>query len=320
MERTPKKSLETPKDTSTITAGVSSSSPKSVTFKIRPHHSSAVTPMNRDEKTQKESVGQHDVVKVRVEFASKNVLNGGQANEIWIHGAGETIIGFQQGVEARDDAEKRPTLWLSWDFGVGWLLVFLVALYWKRRPEEFGIGSEHGDMSRLEEVLRLLRTQAIVMPLSSTAPVIQVESKPNMPKDMSTRATAEVKRVHFDEAVEGLRHSSPLNQSAGPDWSLVESRDQFGPWSTGGSSSPPIGSHGGARGPLLDPDHHHPPLLPRVEGDLRWLARGSLPLWLAALRKKWERRGGGNHPSSPPLLGRDCDEEDLLVALSLVFS
>ncbi|KAK9155079.1 hypothetical protein Sjap_002559 [Stephania japonica] len=45
-----------------------------------------------------------------------------------------------------------------------------------------------------------------------------------------------------DEAVEGLGHSNPLNQSVRPDWSLVESKGQFGPCSTGLRWHPPWSS------------------------------------------------------------------------------
>ncbi|KAK9130607.1 hypothetical protein Sjap_011094 [Stephania japonica] len=103
-----------------------------------------------------------------------------------------------------------------------------------------------------------------------------------------------------DEAVKGLEHFSPLNHSAGPNWSLVESRGQFGPW--GKFIFPHRQSWRGAQAPLLDPDHHHPPSLSRDGGDLRRLARRSPPLWPAAVEEKVGTEGCEIYPSFGPML------------------
>ncbi|KAK9103930.1 hypothetical protein Sjap_021184 [Stephania japonica] len=53
---------------------------------------------------------------------------------------------------------------------------------------------------------------------------------------------------------------------------------------------------------LLDPDHHHPPSLPRDGGDLRRLAKRSPPLWPAAVEEKVETEGCEIYHSFGPVL------------------
>ncbi|KAK9091046.1 hypothetical protein Sjap_024223 [Stephania japonica] len=126
-----------------------------------------------------------------------------------------------------------------------------------------------------------------------------------------------------DEAVEGLEHFSPLNHSAGPNGPWLSPGAGLAPgqlvkgsvdpgqpvqgqstldrstWLRGGggsSSSPHRQPWRGAQAPLLDPDHHYPPSLPRDGGDLRRLARRSPPLWPAALEEKVKAEGWREPP------------------------
>ncbi|KAK9097238.1 hypothetical protein Sjap_022735 [Stephania japonica] len=134
-----------------------------------------------------------------------------------------------------------------------------------------------------------------------------------------------------DEAVEGLEHFSPLNHSAGPNWSLVESRGRLAPgqpvkgsvtlvvsrvnrplttnWLGGEFIFPHRQPWRGAQAPLLDPDTTTLRRFHTTEGISGGWPGGRRLSGRPPWRKKWERRGARSTPllvlCSPPRLSPD---------------
>ncbi|KAK9138309.1 hypothetical protein Sjap_008903 [Stephania japonica] len=136
----------------------------------------------------------------------------------------------------------------------------------------------------------------------------------------------------LDEAVEGLEHFSPLNHSAGPNWSLVESRGRLAPGQLVKGRLTTVNrsrvnrplTDQLVRGKFIFPHRHRggehklPSSTPTTTTLRRFHATkgisggwpggrrlSSRPPW----RKKWERRGARSTPllvlCSPPRLSPD---------------